>query len=114
MRRVIVTASASAAAMRASADTVTLTPPHAPPLHCTVLHCSGADYIDKYDRFFFQWWNFLIYDAETHDHWTIVYHTTKYSKAANYSDYARSNAEPGRSAVWRLSQSAGLPDQPAS
>lgn len=33
-------------------------------------------------------WNFLIYDAETHDHWTLVYHTTKYSKAANYSDYA--------------------------
>jgi hypothetical protein len=59
--------------------------PHAPPCPRT----SGADYIDKYDRFFFQWWNFLIYDAETHDHWTIVYHTTKYSKAANYSDYAR-------------------------
>lgn len=48
----------------------------------------GPEYLDQYDRFFFQWWNFLIYDAETHDHWTLVYHTTKYSKAANYSDYA--------------------------
>ena len=48
----------------------------------------GPDYIDQYDRFFFQWWNFLVYDAETNDHWTVVYHTTKFSKAANYSDYA--------------------------
>ena len=48
----------------------------------------GPEYLEQYDRFFFQWWNFLIYDAETHDHWTLVYHTTKYSKAANYADYA--------------------------
>jgi len=48
----------------------------------------APDYIDKYDRFFFQWWNYLIYDGETHDHWTLVYHTTKYSKAAQYQDYA--------------------------
>jgi hypothetical protein len=48
----------------------------------------GPEYIEQYDRFFFQWWNFLVYDAETHDHWTVVYHTTKFSQAANYSDYA--------------------------
>lgn len=39
------------------------------------------------DTYFFQWWNFLVYDSLTHNHWTLVYHTSKYSSNAGLEDY---------------------------
>jgi hypothetical protein len=59
---------------------------HEPPKHHS--RWRGQDYITKYDRFFFQWWNFLVYDAETHDHWTFIYMASKYSSKANATDAA--------------------------
>lgn len=51
----------------------------------------GEDYLDR-DRYFFQWWNFLVYDSETNDHFTLVYNTNHYSKTAQSVKGIKSHA----------------------
>jgi len=52
----------------------------------------GADYVAAFpDRFFFQWWNFLVYDARTDDHWTLVLHTAHHSSASGMPHVASSS-----------------------
>lgn len=41
------------------------------------------------DRFFFQWWNYLIYDPETKEHWNIIYQVTDFPDYTNRSNEAR-------------------------
>lgn len=32
-------------------------------------------------------WNYLIYDSHSDDHYTLVYHTSKYAKSSNLESY---------------------------
>jgi hypothetical protein len=41
-------------------------------------HRSGGEY-HRSDRFFFQWWNYLVFDAQTRDHWNLIYQLTEFS-----------------------------------
>lgn len=43
-----------------------------------------ADLPQQEGRFFFQWWNYLIYDSVTHEHWNFIYQFSDYS--ANATD----------------------------
>lgn len=47
----------------------------------------GAEHT-KDDEFFFQWWNFLVFDAETRDHWNIIYQVTNYADGSTSPDAA--------------------------
>lgn len=48
---------------------------------------SREEYLPRGD-FFFQWWNYLVYDSQTDDHFNIIYQVTDYAPASSRSDVA--------------------------
>jgi hypothetical protein len=44
-----------------------------------------AEY-SSYDRYFFQWWNFLIFDAESKDHFNVIMQLTNFSSKCTESE----------------------------